>query len=76
VAQLKINAGFDRMVARQRADAERRVDWQFSHVGVCLRKLEQEGEIEFDDPSDQWDMEKKEVAVSCRNAGPVERVES
>ncbi|MGA2186752.1 MAG: helix-turn-helix domain-containing protein [Bryobacteraceae bacterium] len=49
----------EREKARQRADAERRVGWRLSHVGVCLQKLEQEGGIEFDDFSDQWELQNK-----------------
>jgi excisionase family DNA binding protein len=43
--------------ARRRAVAERRVDWRLlCHFEECIRELE-EGEIEFDSPSDRWELE-------------------
>ena len=44
--------------ARQRAEVERRVDRRLSsHVGEYIRELE-EDEIEFEDATDRWEMEK------------------
>jgi hypothetical protein len=45
--------------ARQRAEVERRVDRRLSsHVGEYIRELEKD-EIEFEDATDRWEMEKK-----------------
>ena len=45
--------------ARQRAEVERRVDWRLSsHLGEYIRELEKD-EIEFEDATDRWEMEKK-----------------
>jgi len=44
--------------ARQRAEVERRVDRRLSsHVGEYVRELEKD-EIEFEDATDRWEMEK------------------
>jgi excisionase family DNA binding protein len=48
----------EREEARQRADVEQRVDRRLSsHLGEYIREMEEEDDIEVENPADRWELE-------------------